>query len=88
MAATIRKQRPHFKKTGASRMGGQPKKENTVAWCNYFRHSGALSAKMMKNHSCLGKQCPYLVKNASHPYWALRESKKAAKKLAKEMRAA
>lgn len=83
MAASLRNRKPYNYKVGRSYMGNQPKKANTVAWCRHFKHTGALSLKMMQNHECLRKQCPYLTKNETHPYWEVRRMKKETKKLAK-----
>ncbi len=83
MAATIRTWTPYNYKSGRSYMGNQPKKENTVAYCHHKKHTGCLSVKMMQNHKCLAKQCPYLEKKESHPFWKARAMKKAAKKLSK-----
>ena len=54
-------------------MNGQPCEENCVAYCHHRMHVGALSADMMKNHECMRKNCKYLEKNLSHPYWKKRE---------------
>ena len=51
-----------------------------VGWCRHNRHRGKLSAKQMKNHECLKKQCPFFTKNENHPYWAEREHLKQKKK--------
>ena len=83
MAASIRKWHSSGNRNGRSYMGNQPKKENTVAICHNKIHIGRLSIKMMANHQCLAKNCPYLEKT-DHPYWEMRALKKAAKKLARE----
>jgi hypothetical protein len=61
----------------------QPKKEKAVGRCHHNWHKGNMSAKMVKTHKCLGKQCPYFEKYEDHPYWKEREAIKAKKKQAK-----
>lgn len=55
-------------------------KNKAVAYCHCKAHKGNLSVKMLKQHECLGKQCPYLEKYESHDYWRQREALKAKKK--------
>lgn len=57
----------------------QPKGE-PVGWCNHNKHRGKLSVRLMKNHKCLGKKCPYFKKNDKHPYWAEHERIKQIRK--------
>ena len=64
-------------------MQGQPSKENAVAYCHNKSHKGLLTVKMMKNHECLRKQCPFLEKYEDRPYWEERILKKQKKKLQK-----
>ena len=40
-----------------------------VAYCNNATHWGWLSKRLMQNHDCLEKKCPYLEK-ANPSYWA------------------
>ena len=68
-------------------MGKQPNSPRTVGYCHNQKHHGALSVKMIKQHQCLGKQCPYLEKIENHPYWKnraeIKEKKKEAEKAKK-----
>ncbi len=65
---------------GRNYMKGQPNKDNTIAFCHYYIHSGALSETMVKEHKCLQKNCKYFEKNVENKYWSRRESLSAAKK--------
>ncbi len=67
-----------------SRMKNQPADKQTVAICHYYKHKGSLSVKMMKEHECLTKQCPYLEK-LPHAYW---ERKVAAERKKKKQQKA
>lgn len=72
--------------TGRKYMKGQPNKENTIAFCHYYIHSGALSETMVKQHECIQKNCKYFEKNLENRYWSRRESISAAKKRDKLLR--
>lgn len=65
---------------GRNYMKGQPNKDNTIAFCHYYIHSGALSETMVKEHKCLQKNCKFFEKNLENKYWSRRESLSAAKK--------
>lgn len=62
-------------------LGGQPSRENTVAYCNNPKHFGYLSVKLIKNHKCLDKQCRYLQPYEDKPFWINRKRIKREKKL-------
>ena len=51
-----------------------------VGWCNHNKHRGKLSVRLMKQHKCLGKNCPFFKKNEEHQYWQEREHIKQSKK--------
>lgn len=61
----------------------QPK-GTPVGWCNHNKHRGKLSVKLMKQHKCLAKECPYFTKNEKHQYWEDRERIKKIKKAKKK----
>lgn len=61
-------------------MSNQPDRENAIGYCNYNKHRGYLSTKMIKEHECLKKQCPFLIRY-HHPYWVEKVSAKVYKKL-------
>lgn len=56
-----------------SYLKNQPGREKTVARCHNIAHKGNLSVKLMKQHKCLRKQCPFFEKIKDHPYWADRD---------------
>ncbi len=60
----------------------QPNRENTVAFCKYYLHRGAMSEAMVREHECLRKQCPYL-KKIDHKYWDKKARINASKKMKK-----
>lgn len=64
-------------------MKGQPKKQTAVGYCHNKKHKGYLSANMIRQHECLGKQCAFFEKYADKPYWEEREKKKKMKKAKK-----
>ncbi len=50
-----------------------------VGWCHHNLHRGAVNKEILKKHDCLGKNCPYLHKNAQSPYWKTLEIEKKKK---------
>lgn len=56
---------------------------NAVAFCSYRKHKGYLTAKNLKAHECLRKQCPCLHK-IKCAYWVEREMMKQKRKERKE----
>lgn len=52
--------------------------KNCPAWCKH--HHIHLTKKQITTKGCLGKQCKYLDKILSNPWWAEREQKKLKKK--------
>lgn len=63
---------------------GQTKPDRAVGYCHYKLHQGYLSEKQLKNHGCLGKQCPHLQKYEQHQFWVRRAEIKALKLARKE----
>lgn len=62
-----------------------------VGWCKYNQHPGALTARILKEHRCLEKQCWHFQKNEEALYWKLREEearKKEQKKLERQVQKA
>ena len=68
-------------------MSGQPGKQDTIAYCHNFKHRGALSKSMVKQHQCLQKNCNFFEKNSENPYWyernCYRQNKNREKKVRK-----
>ncbi len=57
--------------------------KNAVAFCHNHNHMGNLSPKLVKQHKCLSKQCPYFEKLLNRPFWherAVRNCIKRAKR--------
>ena len=53
-------------------------KSKAVGYCRY--HHAALTARTLKGHECLKKQCNALTKYSDHDYWKQRDIMKARKK--------
>ena len=64
--------------------------KNIVGYCRYNLHRGKLNVKLLREHKCLEKQCPFFDRYEESPYWdkvarakeekARRKREKAAKK--------
>jgi hypothetical protein len=73
--------------------GALAKADNIVGYCNNATHWGWLSKRLMKEHQCLEKECPYFEKTNAG-YWekiekekALKAEKRKAKALEKQRKA-
>ncbi|MBR5800332.1 MAG: hypothetical protein IKY23_09755 [Lachnospiraceae bacterium] len=51
-----------------------------VGYCHLQTHPGHISKSLLDQHQCLGKQCPFLERYASHCYWWQREIAKQKRK--------
>ena len=49
--------------------GNSISEEARIGYCHNNTHIGYVSHKIMKQHGCLAKQCPYFRKYEDHPYW-------------------
>ena len=58
--------------------GSQISRSKAVGFCRH--HQAALTAKTLKQHECLKKNCNALKKYEEHSYWIEREVKKQRKK--------
>ena len=56
---------------------------NTCAYCAI--HKCSLTPRQMENKKCLAKHCTALVRAKDHPFWGLREERKA-KRLERKQR--
>ena len=57
--------------------------KNIVGYCRYNLHRGKLNVKLLREHKCLEKQCPFFDKYEESPYWdkvARAKEKKAQRK--------
>ena len=67
-------------------MRSQPKTDNnTAGQCHNNIHSGRMTLKMVRDHDCLGKKCPFFEKNDNHSHWKKKEAIKQKRKLEREM---
>lgn len=57
--------------------GSQISRRKVVGYC--MHHKAALTAKTLKAHECLKKQCNALKKCEEHAYWKQRDRKKLKK---------
>ena len=62
--------------------GSQITKNRATGYCHF--HKAALTAKTMKCHQCLKKQCNALEKYPDHDFWRQHEQKKALRKERKQ----
>lgn len=65
-------------------MVNQPNMNKAIGYCHSGQHQGFMSEKMLKQHGCLSKQCPYLQKYEDKEFWIRRAEIKELKKLKKE----
>ena len=49
------------------------KDNNVIGYCSYKLHKGCVTKKLLKDHQCLEKNCPFLQKYKDVPYWKERE---------------
>ncbi len=66
----------------AKMLGGEVvsiKRGKIVGWCHHKMHKGAVNKAILKEHDCLGKNCPYLERNCQSPFWAALEIEKESK---------
>ena len=62
--------------------GSYINQSKVVGYCKY--HNVALTARTLRCHECLNKQCNALQKCEEHDYWRQRERKKELRKARKE----
>lgn len=55
---------------------GLYRKNKIIGYCRCDVHIGALTTKLLKQHECLIKQCPFLVRFKEHSFWTEREKQK------------
>lgn len=54
-------------------------KSKLVGYCHNVIHPGKLTAKIMNEHDCLGKQCRFFEKYEDSTYWIAQEQKRKEK---------
>lgn len=62
------------------------KEEKLIGYCWYKLHPGFLTAKIMKQHECLKKSCPFFEPFEEHPYLVRKRKIKERRAIAKERR--
>ena len=62
----------------------QIRRGHILGWCQNIIHKGAVNKTIMKEHDCLGKNCPYLERNCQSPFWKNYELEQKAKEERKE----
>ena len=55
-----------------------------VGYCNLYGHRGFLNLRLLKEHQCIDKKCPYLDKYENSSFWKEKEKNKFCKKLHKQ----
>ena len=61
----------------------QPLQENVIGKCTNPVHIGNMSRKMVLQHQCLKKDCPYFKKYADNPYWTRKSIAKVERDIKK-----
>ncbi len=64
----------------------QIKRGNILGWCHHNLHKGAVNRSILKDHDCLGKNCPFLERNDESPFWAARAQEAAEKEKLKALK--
>ena len=59
-----------------------------VGYCHLEGHPGKVSKRILKEHQCLEKKCPFLERYNANPYWAELQKEEARKRKDKEVRKA
>lgn len=83
---TIRKfeDRRNRKKNPYTDIYGNPISDShKLGYCHHKNHIGYLSHKLIVEHKCTQKECPFFHKYESHPFWQEKELRKKVKKDAK-----
>ena len=63
--------------------GSYVNKSKVIGYCKH--HRAALTARTLKCHECLNKQCHALQKYENHDFWRQRAQKKELRKARKQM---
>lgn len=80
---TIRKfdDRKHNHKNPYTDIYGNPISDShKLGYCHHKNHIGFLNHKLIMEHKCTSKNCPYFHKYESHPFWQEKQKRKGAKK--------
>lgn len=63
--------------------GSEIRRNKAVGYCCF--HKAALTAKTLKGHGCLGKQCDALRRYEEHDFWRQHEQKKEMRKARRQV---
>lgn len=82
-ASPVKPKQPPERKIVVARMLGNQcisiTRSKLVGCCHNIIHPGKLTAKIMEEHDCLGKQCRFFEKYEDSGYWMAKEQKRIAK---------
>ena len=79
---TIRKfhdRKNNYKNPYTSIYGDPIAESHRLGYCHHKSHIGYLNHKLIVEHGCLKKQCPYFHKYEEHPYWTDRLNRRGDK---------
>ena len=62
-----------------------PDEQKQIGYCRCDTHPGFLTISLLKEHECLRKQCHYLERFPTKPFWKERESRKKKREKTKEI---
>ena len=54
------------------RLYNEATKRTAVGYCMHHKHEGNLNAKLVKQHQCIEKTCPFFIKY-NNEYWQKKE---------------
>ena len=69
-----------FNKKHYKNIAGDDLARDPAGFCTNKTHIGYLTEDNVKNHNCLARQCPYLIKNEKHEMWQKQKEKKTLRK--------
>ena len=67
-----------------SKMKHQPSEVVAVGFCHNNIHRGYVGQRILKEHECINKNCPYFEKFEDSPHWCKKEVVKLLKKAKKK----
>ena len=84
MAETRNRECIKVRLLGGSTIEIQRKK--VIGCCHSRLHPGKLTKKLLEEHDCLGKQCPFLEKYEDAPFWQKQRERQITKAKAKQQK--
>ena len=61
------------------------KETKRIGYCHNMKHHGYLNLKLMKEHQCLEKECPFFKKVENNDFWARKRASKEKRNKKKEL---